>query len=214
MSENAADAIIGLYQENASAWANLRMRGQPLFERSWLDRFLVLTLMGGRNVLDIGCGSGRPIAEYLINNACQVTGVDGAAALAEIARGAFPKHTWIVADMRNLPPLGKFHGLIAWHSFFHFKPEDQRPMFETFSQLCHPGAALMFTSGTSLGEAIGTFQGQPLYHGSLDPTEYRSLLQANGFDLIEHIEEDSTCGGATIWLAQKGGHEKKAPIIS
>ncbi|MEP3847423.1 MAG: SAM-dependent methyltransferase, partial [Paracoccaceae bacterium] len=59
------------------------------------------------------------------------------------------------------------------------------------------------TSGTSLGEAIGTFEGQPLYHGSLDATEYQSLLQTNGFDLVEHVEEEPTCGGATIWLAQK-----------
>lgn len=203
MPKNAADAIIDLYQENASAWVNLRMRGQPLFEQPWLDRFLGLTLSGRRNILDLGCGSGRPIAEYFIKQDCQITGVDGAAALTKIAQETFPKHTWIAADMRNLPSLGKFHGVIAWHSFFHLKPEDQRPMFETFSRLCLPGAPLMFTSGTSLGEAIGTFEGQPLYHGSLDKAEYRNLLQERGFDVVAHIEEDPTCGGATVWLAKK-----------
>ncbi|SDX86123.1 class I SAM-dependent DNA methyltransferase [Roseicitreum antarcticum] len=203
MPKNAADAIIDLYQENASAWVNLRMRGQPLFEQPWLDRFLALTQKGERNILDLGCGSGRPIAEYFIAKACQITGVDGAVALTDIARETFPEHTWVAADMRNLPSLEKFHGVIAWHSFFHLKPEDQRPMFETFSRLCFPGAPLMFTSGTSLGEAIGTFEGQPLYHGSLEKAEYRCLLQENGFDVVEHIEEDPTCGGATVWLAQK-----------
>jgi hypothetical protein len=115
----------------------------------------------------------------------------------------FPQHAWLTADMRSLPPLGAFHGLIAWHSFFHLKPEDQRLMFETFSRLSLSGAALMFTSGTKHGEAIGTFEGQPLYHGSLDSAEYRHLLQVNDFDLVEHIENDPTCGGATIWLALK-----------
>lgn len=201
MPVNAADAIVDLYQENARAW--IERREQTLFEKPWLDRFLSITLAGGQKILDLGCGSGQPIAEYFIAKGCKVTGVDGAKSLIQIARKKFPEHTWIMADMRDLPPLGKIHGLIAWHSFFHLRPEDQRPMFETFNRLCHPGAALMFTSGTTHGEEIGTFEGQPLYHGSWDSTEYNSLLQTNGFDVVGHVKEDPTCGGATIWLAQK-----------
>jgi ubiquinone/menaquinone biosynthesis C-methylase UbiE len=201
MPVNAADAIIDLYEENAPAW--IEQRGQTLFEQPWLDRFLSITLAGGQKILDLGCGSGQPIARYLNANGCKVTGVDGAKSLIELAQEKFPEHTWITADMRDLPPLGKFHGLLAWHSLFHLRPEDQRPMFETFSRLCHPGAALMFTSGTTHGEAIGTFEGHPLYHGSLDTTEYHSLLQTHGFDVVGHVKEDPTCGGSTIWLAQK-----------
>lgn len=201
MPASAAEAIIDIYQENAAAW--IELRGQTLFEQPWLDKFLSITLTGGQDVLDLGCGSGQPIAEYLIAHGCKITGVDGAKLLTEFAREKFPEHTWIDADMRDLPPLGKFHGLIAWHSFFHLKPEDQRPMFNTFSRLCHPGAALMFTTGTTHGESMGTFEGKPLYHGSLDLTEYHSLLQANGFGVVGHVKEDPTCGGSTIWLAQK-----------
>jgi SAM-dependent methyltransferase len=203
MPENA-DVVIDLYQEYAASWVDLRRL--ELFEKPWLDRFLSIMQSSGRNVLDLGCGSGRPIAEYFINNDCCITGVDGAAALVDIARANFPQHAWLTADMRSLPPLGAFHGLIAWHSFFHLKPEDQRLMFETFSRLSLSGAALMFTSGIKHGEAIGTFEGQPLYHGSLDSAEYRDLLQVNDFDLVEHIENDPTCCGATIWLARKMIH--------
>ncbi|MBB5721426.1 ubiquinone/menaquinone biosynthesis C-methylase UbiE [Loktanella ponticola] len=201
MPENAADAVIGLYQDNAPSWND--QRNQTLFEQPWLDRFLALTPADGRNILDLGCGTGQPIARYFNDNNCQITGVDAAVAMTKLARETFPEQTWITADMRNFQSLGKFHGVIAWHSFFHLKPDDQRPMFKTFSRLCYPGAALMFTSGTSLGEAIGTYAGKPLYHGSLDSTEYRRLLQENGFDVIGHVKEDPTCGGATIWLAQK-----------
>jgi hypothetical protein len=41
-----------------------------------------------------------------------------------------------------------------------------------------------------------------LYHASLDPAEYRSLLDLNGFDVASHVVEDAGCGGHTIWLAQ------------
>ncbi|KRC71672.1 hypothetical protein D3C87_157050 [compost metagenome] len=53
-----------------------------------------------------------------------------------------------------------------------------------FRRLAAPGAVLMFTSGPALGEAIGEFEGKPLYHGSLDGGEYRGLLAANGFEVV------------------------------
>ena len=137
-----ADTIIDLYQQNANEWINLRRC--DVFERGWLDRFIAMLGPNGRDVLDLGCGSGRPIAGYLIDNRCQVTGVDAATSLLDIAADTFPEQTWIAADMRRLPPLGKFNGLIAWHSFFHLTPDDQRLMFETFNRLAHAGAPLMF----------------------------------------------------------------------
>ncbi|GGZ32842.1 class I SAM-dependent methyltransferase [Asticcacaulis endophyticus] len=196
-----ADTVVTLYQENAAAW--IRLRGDNLIERPWLDAFLAALPRDGHDVLDIGCGSGRPIAAYLIENECRLTGVDAAIALIEVAHQTFPDHTWKVADMRNLPPLGRFHGLVAWNSFFHLTPEDQPAMFETFGRLCCPGAALLFNSGTTHGDAIGSFEGYPLYHGSLDKSAYRHLLAANGFEVLSFIEDDPTCGGANVWLAQK-----------
>lgn len=201
ISKDVADTVIGLYQQNAASWVDIRRR--DLIEASWLDRFLATRPPAGRDVLDIGCGSGQPIAGYLIAKGCRITGVDGAAALIDIARQNHPAHTWIAADMRDLPSLGRFHGLIAWHSLFHLRPEDQRAMFAAFDHLSLPGAALMFTSGAKAGESIGTFAGRPLYHGSLDSSEYRELLSANGFEVVRHVENDPDCGGATIWLGKK-----------
>jgi SAM-dependent methyltransferase len=154
-------------------------------------------------VLDLGCGSGRPIAEHLDARGCRITGVDGAAALVDLARERLPGHRWITADMRKLPALGPFHGVLAWHSFFHLRPEAQRPMFGTFARLCRPGGGLLFTTGTEHGEAIGTFAGRPLYQGSLDAAEYRGLLRSNGFEILRHVEEDPSCGGATVWMARR-----------
>ena len=41
-------------------------------------------------------------------------------------------------------------------------------MFPIFRDHAAAGCALMFTSGPSAGEAIGSYQGEPLYHASLD----------------------------------------------
>jgi hypothetical protein len=75
-------------------------------------------------------------------------------------------------------------------------------MFPIFKLHAASGAALMFTSGTSHGVAVGSYHGEPLYHASLAPEEYRTLLEANGFRVKVHVSEDPNCGHHTIWLAQ------------
>lgn len=106
-------------------------------------------------------------------------------------------------DMRQLALNQQFSGLLAWDSFFHLSPGDQRLMFERFQNHATPDAALMFTSGPEEGSAIGTMKGAPLYHGSLGRDEYRALLDAAGFEVMTHVVEDPTCGGRTVWLARQ-----------
>jgi hypothetical protein len=105
--------------------------------------------------------------------------------------------------MRTLGLDQTFAGILAWNSFFHLKPDDQRRMFAIFQQHAAPGALLMFTSGTALGEALGEFQGETLYHASLDAQEYTAQLQDHGFDVLDHRIEDPNCGGLTVWMARR-----------
>jgi 2-polyprenyl-3-methyl-5-hydroxy-6-metoxy-1,4-benzoquinol methylase len=193
------ERIISLYEENAAAWD--RQRGRDLHERDWLERFAALLPEGGR-VLDIGCGMGEPIARWLIGRGFSVTGVDSAPAMIALCEERFPKSSWQVADMRELALGERFDGLIAWHSLFHLRPEDQPPMFARFADHSAPGAALMFTSGPERGESIGEWRGEPLYHGSLDPAEYRRLLAGNGFAVVEYRQHDPDCGRSNVWLAR------------
>lgn len=200
MSHPLADNIIGIYQRHAGAFE--QKRSTSLFEKAWLDRFLALLPVNGQ-ILDIGCGNGMPIADYFIRQGFQVTGVDSSQPMIDRCLQRFPEQTWSVADMRTLALADRFDGLIAWDSFFHLAREDQRQMFNVFRQHANSQATLMFTSGTSNGEAIGTFEGEALYHASLAPEEYRQLLQKQGFSVVKTIVEDPDCGGRTVWLAQR-----------
>ncbi len=199
-SMSDADNIISLYERNAARWD--AGRGRDLFERPWLDRFTAL-LPQSAAILDLGCGAGEPIADYLLTGQFRVTGVDSSSSMIDICRGKFPAAHWCVADMRHLDLGRRFEGLIAWHSFFHLTPADQVAMFPIFAAHLGAGAALMFTSGPAHGEALGEWCGEPLYHGSLDRNEYRQYLAENGFAVIDHVTGDPDCGHATIWLAVK-----------
>ena len=197
---SAAARIIGLYDENAAEWDRLRGPGS-LFEKPWIDRFVSL-LGPGSSILDLGCGSARPIATYLIGSGYAVTGVDSSPALVDLCRSRFPQNEWIAADMRTLNLGRRFDGVLAWDSFFHLAHDDQRGMFAVFARHVQPRGALMFTSGPKHGEVLSTFAGEPLYHASLDPAEYRKLLHDNGFQVVGQVAEDPACGEHTIWLAR------------
>lgn len=196
----AAHRIVGLYEENAAQWDRLRNPG-VLFEKAWLDRLLALLPPGG-SILDIGCGSGEPIAAYLIRTGYALTGVDSSPSMIAMCRERFPKNQFHVADMRTLALNQRYDGILAWDSFFHLSPDDQIKMFPIFARHAAPNAALMFTCGPAHGEVCGEFAGEPLYHGSLDPDEYQVLLESNGFRTVANIFGDPGCGDHAIWLAQ------------
>jgi SAM-dependent methyltransferase len=194
-----AAKVIDLYERHAKNWD--KDRGRHLFEKPWLDQFLSLVPAAG-SILDVGCGSGEPIARFLIEQGYEVTGADSSPSMIDICKHRFPLQQWTVADMRELCLDARFNGIIAWDSFFHLCPEDQRQTFPRFRTHAAPKAALLFTSGPAGGEAIGEYRGEPLYHGSLDGSEYRELLNHNGFAIVSHVVEDVACGHHTIWLTQ------------
>lgn len=195
--------ILPTYERVAARFDAVRDRS--LFERAWLDR--ALAHAPGRRVLDLGCGTGRPIAQYLSERRAEVTGVDGAGAMVAQFAANLPRAEAVQADMRGLDLGRRFDLILAWHSFFHLTGADQRAMFAVFAAHATQGAALMFTSGTEAGEAIGAVDGQPVYHASLSVEDYEALLEEHGFALIKRVLEDPDCGGASVWLARYVGQE-------
>ncbi len=162
------------YEANAAAFD--RDRGRQLMERGYLDDVLARLDPQNRHVLDLGCGAGEPIARYLIDAGCRVTGVDASSAMIALSAARFPDMAWMVADMRALSLGERFGAIVAWDSFFHLRAEDQRAMFPIFRDHMAPTRAAAVHIRAVARRSIGDLYGQPLYHASLDAEEYRSLL--------------------------------------
>jgi ubiquinone/menaquinone biosynthesis C-methylase UbiE len=192
-----------LYARRARRFDAVRQGSR--MELPYLKRTAALSPPPGE-VLDLGCGSGEPIARFFVEQGYRVTGVDAAREMLQLCRARFPEMTWIQADMRALDLPERFDVVIAWDSFFHLGVRDQRVMFERFRRLTAPGGVLVFTSGTTEGEGVsGDLFGDQLYHGSLDTDEYAGLLSRHGYQVALHRERDPDCGGHTVWIARLGG---------
>jgi len=195
------EAILPTCEVEAADWA--RGRSLDLWEEPAL-----LAVVGGRapglRVLDLGCGSGEPIAAWFAARGDHVTGVDGAEAMITEIRARVPKVEAIQANMRGLALNRRFDVILAFNSFFHLCPDDQRAMFPVFAAHAAPGATLLFTTGPGAGEAWGRVGASAVYHASLDPAEYRGLLANNGFSEVWFRPEDAELKGHSVWLARKG----------
>ena len=189
-----------IYDRNAARFHTERRR--DLSEQAWLDRFLSLVSPGGA-ILDVGCGTGEPVAAYMIGRGFAVTGVDVSDAMIAIASQRFPTATWITQDMRTLKLDGRFHGIVSWHAFFHLTPTEQRSALPHLADHLIDGGAFLVTVGPDAGETVGYVAGEAVYHASLAPDEYRRILDTAGLTVIDLVLQDPTCNGATVLLAKK-----------
>jgi len=79
-----ADRIIDHYERYALAWeADRRTAGWN--DKPWHDRFIG-ALPSAAKVLDLGCGSGSPVAQHMAESGLRITGVDTSSMLISLCR--------------------------------------------------------------------------------------------------------------------------------
>ena len=196
--EQARQATKGVYERQARYWDEVRPT--LLYEKPWLDRFTANLPVGGR-LLDLGCGSGVPVAGYFLDEGFSVVGADYAEPMIALARQRYPAADWHVQDINQLTITGQFDGIYSWDGFFHLSVTEQRAVLPDLCQRIKEGGAMLLTVGTGEGEVTGTVGGETVYHASLSPEEYDNLLRGNGFETITFVPEDDNCRGRSVLLA-------------
>jgi demethylmenaquinone methyltransferase/2-methoxy-6-polyprenyl-1,4-benzoquinol methylase len=103
----------------------------------------------GKDVLDVACGTGVLIPDYLSRNVASVTAVDIAPEMVKICRSKFPQEnvTVLCGDVETLPIDKKFDCVMVYNAFPHF-PEPAR-LIERLSSLVKEGGTLTIAHGMS-----------------------------------------------------------------
>lgn len=110
---------------------------------SFLDRIIPL-IPSGSQVLDAGCGTGKPVAVSLAAAGNMVTGIDISNAMISLSRKAIPNGSFHVVDMRAfIPPPGKqFDAIFNILSLFVLTREEIESLMEKWSAWMKPGGIL------------------------------------------------------------------------
>jgi SAM-dependent methyltransferase len=143
------------------------------------------------SILDLGCGTGVPIAKALIDQSAYYLGVDAAENMIRKFKDNVPGAEGRVADIAKLSyPKNHFDLAFAFGTIFHLNPDEQTQMFKLVAPSVKPGGVLAFTTGREAGEATGHVCGHALQHWSLGKTGYISLLEELGLRFkIDYVGE-------------------------
>lgn len=144
----------------------------------------------GGEVLDIGCGTGRPIDSFLAGEGFFVTGIDVSPKMIWAAKSSRIKNAVFEnADILEYKTDKKFDAVIAFDSIWHVPRDSQASLYGIFAGLLRAGGRLLFTHGLTDGELTGTMFGEEFYYASLDKSAVCGLLRQNGFEIVSQAEK-------------------------
>ena len=157
------------------------------------------TLPRGATILDLGCGTGVPISQTLIERGFNVYGVDASPTIVASFRARFPGVPIECAAVEDSDFFGQtFDAVVAWGLFFLLDAQVQRKLIKKIASVLRYGGRLLFTAPIESGSWPDVMTGRPQF--SLGYEEYRKALESEGMSLVgTHCDE----GKNHYYLAQK-----------
>lgn len=173
------------YDDIASQFAAVRLTIWPK-EVEYLA-LLLEPLKGSGVLLDLGCGTGNPIATYLASRGHAIVGVDGSVAMLDLARARLPDHRWVHNLMEFVEFDETFDGVVCWDSLFHLPRQHWATVIGKVHRWLKPEGRFMVSSGGVVDADNGfvdTMFDHEFYYDSLPPPALLSLLDRIGFDIV------------------------------
>jgi cyclopropane fatty-acyl-phospholipid synthase-like methyltransferase len=179
MNRTAYDSIV-------SDWDAARTE-LSAHERRLIDLVLEPAEPSSR-VLDLGCGTGRPIGEYVLKRGFSLTGIDQSPQMLEVARQRLPEGQWVESALEEFAPVGRYDAAIAWDSMFHIPRMHHMGIFRQIRGVLPLGCRFGLTvAGSEHPPFTDTMFGQRFFYDSHAPDRAIALLGEAGF-VVTHSE--------------------------
>jgi 2-polyprenyl-3-methyl-5-hydroxy-6-metoxy-1,4-benzoquinol methylase len=156
-------------------------------------------LRQGSTILDLGCGTGCPIAMHIASRGHRVLGVDGSEAMLAIARKALPEHRWIHDLIERVEFNEAFDAVVCWDSLFHLPRRFHEPIIRKIHCWLAPGGGFMVNSGGLVNDDDSGFTdtmfGHEFFYDSLPPGRMVRTTNETGFEIILAEMAEAPTGG-------------------
>jgi len=206
-AEALFDAISSGYEE---AFSDL----QPIHSAvKWVVNSLSAAQIHPARIVDIGCGTGRPVVVTLAEAGHSVLGIDLSAGMIAEARKRVPLPNAIFEkiDTRDFnPPDESFDAVTLTFSLIAgVSQEDIRQAIAKFYRILKKGGLLMFATVAAEGNEVEIrWMGRPVVVSGLSKEELVEEMKRVGFE-IEKTEESTfkpvkavdvgLCGEGDVW---------------
>ena len=129
--------------ERYLAWSGARPSGPRLTALEWALAEIPL----GAEVLELGCGSGRPMTAALAEGRA-VTGVDISAVQLRLAREHVPGARFIQADLVTYDrPAASVDAVVAFYVITHVPRTEHAALFGRVARWLRPGGTFLASLG-------------------------------------------------------------------
>ncbi len=147
------------------------------------------SLPAGASILDLGCGSGAPIAAVLVESGFGVWGIEASPRLAAEFRKRFPQARIACEEAENSGFFGhQFDGVIAIGLMFLLSPTAQAQLLSRIPGALKPGARFLFTAPTQVVAWQDILTGRE--SRSLGREAYIALLTEAGLSLVGEYRDE------------------------
>ena len=161
---------------------------------------LIKTLPPRAKVLEVGCGTGRPVCQLLVAAGFEVHGIDISPGMIELARRNVLGATFTTTDMAEYTPPMAFDAVLSMFSLFELQYSTVRSLVFKFAEWLSPGGLflLAWTPGETLHEDLSafdpeweylndvdtSFMGQRALHVSITTSGWQKLIRSAGLELL------------------------------
>ena len=149
------------------------------------------TLPQGATVIDLGCGTGVPLASVLVNMGLQVIGLDSSRKMIDSFRDNFPECTSYNIAIQDFDYTDYFFdGALCWGCLFHLQPDEQIRLLNKVFNSVQFGGRFLFTSAKESNAKKGEMINVEFNYYSLGSYKYNQLAKEAGWILISEFEDD------------------------
>jgi len=194
------------YDAVAPRWTRWADAVSPPLRERYVN-VLVDRLPPSSRVLEIGCGSGVPVAAILAHH-FHLHGVDISHEMARYAREEVPTGHFEVGDISEMDfDEASFDGVVAFYSLVHLPREAQITLFSRIFHWMRPGGHFVASLGTSdIAESVEEdwLGAGTMYWSSYDAESNRVFLERAGFAIeqasVIRQTEPSGDEAAFLWI--------------
>lgn len=168
------------YNLIANQWDQIRSSKPVDF---CIEEFCSLLRPGSR-ILDVGCGTGRPIGKYLIEHGFDYCGIDSSIEMIKTARDYLPNAKLVCADYLHYKTKIKYDAIICFDSVWHLAYDQQYFIFPKAASLLKEDGLILLTAGIQKGSIKGEMFGCTFNYASMGLEDLITSSKANGFEIL------------------------------